>query len=121
MMGNIVKFEGAIGLAIFGFLLMFNGNLWPNTTPLRDIRSQNLSDLELYLSMLLKFKHYSAIYKWPYKCTSTTQNLNDLDFDLSKSLKIKSNSSTKLHIHIVSYFFKIQSLVRISQKFDINV
>ncbi len=40
-----VKSDAAIGLPIYGFLLMFNSNLWPNTVPLRDIRHRNRSDL----------------------------------------------------------------------------
>ncbi len=33
-----VKCQGVIGLAIYGFLLMVNSNIWPNLAPLRDIR-----------------------------------------------------------------------------------
>ncbi len=33
-----VKYDGGIGLVMYGFLLMFNSNLWPNLAPLRDIR-----------------------------------------------------------------------------------
>ncbi len=37
-----VKCEGAIGRPIYGFLLMFNNNIGPNSAPFRDIRIQNL-------------------------------------------------------------------------------
>ncbi len=33
-----VKFDNAIGLAIFGFLLIVNANIGLNSAPLRDIR-----------------------------------------------------------------------------------
>ncbi len=33
-----VKFDNAIGLAIYGFLLIVNSNIGPNSAPLRDIR-----------------------------------------------------------------------------------
>ena len=33
-----VKYEGAIGLPIYAFLLMFNSNIGPNHAPLRDTR-----------------------------------------------------------------------------------
>ena len=56
-----VKCNIAIGLPIYGFLLMFNGNIVPNCAPLRDIRLQNLSDLDLDLSRSLKVKCVSAI------------------------------------------------------------
>ena len=32
-----VKSDDDIGLPIYGFLLMFNGNIGPNKAPLRDI------------------------------------------------------------------------------------
>ncbi len=35
----MVKCDGAIELPIFGFLLMFNSNMWPNSTPLRDYKA----------------------------------------------------------------------------------
>ncbi len=35
-------------------LLMFNGNIWPNSAPLQDISFQNLSDLDIDLSRSLK-------------------------------------------------------------------
>ena len=30
--------SNVIGLALYGFVLMVNGNIWPNSAPLRDIR-----------------------------------------------------------------------------------
>ncbi len=39
-----VKCDGAIELLIYGFLLMFNSSIGPNSAPLQDIRLQNLSD-----------------------------------------------------------------------------
>ncbi len=33
-----VKFDNAIGLAIYGFLLIVNSNIGPNSASLRDIR-----------------------------------------------------------------------------------
>ncbi len=61
-----VKCNGAIGLPSFGFLQIFNSNMWPNSTPWRDIRPQNLSDLDFDLSSLLNFKPYNPIYKIPH-------------------------------------------------------
>ncbi len=51
-----VKCDGVIGLAIYGFLLMVNINIWPNAAPLRDIRLQNPSDLDFDRSSSLKVK-----------------------------------------------------------------
>ncbi len=36
-----VKYDGIIGVPIYGVLLMVNSNIWPNTVPLRDISLQN--------------------------------------------------------------------------------
>ncbi len=55
-----VKCEGAIGLPIYGFLLMFNSNIGPNRAPLRDISLQNLGDLDFDLSRSLKVKANGA-------------------------------------------------------------
>ncbi len=33
-----VKYDGGIGLLMYGFLLMVNSNLRPNLAPLRDVR-----------------------------------------------------------------------------------
>ncbi len=55
-----VKCDGVIGLPIYGFLLMVNSNIWPNTAFLRDISLQNMSDLEFDLSKSLKVKANDA-------------------------------------------------------------
>ena len=49
-----VKCDSVIGLPIYGFLLLFNINIWPNSAPLQDISFQNLSDLDMDLSSLLR-------------------------------------------------------------------
>ncbi len=41
-----VKCDGGIGLTICGFLLMFKSIIWPNSAAIRDIRLQDLSDLD---------------------------------------------------------------------------
>ena len=52
---------GAIELAIYAFLLMVNSNILPNLVPLRDIRPQNISDLDFDLSRSLKVKCDGAL------------------------------------------------------------
>ena len=44
-----VKWHSAIGLPIYGFLLMINSNIWHNMARLRDISPRNMSDLEFDL------------------------------------------------------------------------
>ncbi len=44
-----VKHDGGNRLPIYDFLLVFNSNIWPNSATLRDIRVQNLSDLDIDL------------------------------------------------------------------------
>ncbi len=44
-----VKCDAAIRLPIYGFLLMCNSNIWPNSATLRDIRLQIVSDVEFDL------------------------------------------------------------------------
>ena len=56
-----VRSNGAIRLPIYGFLLMFNGNIWPSLAPLCDIRLQNMSDLDLDLSRSHKFKSNGVV------------------------------------------------------------
>ncbi len=56
-----VKCGGAIGLAIHGFQLLFDSNIGPSMTLLRDIRLRNLGDLEFNLSRSLKVKCEGAI------------------------------------------------------------
>ena len=43
-----------IGLPIYAFLFMFNSNIRPNSAPLRDVRFQNLGDLDIDLSRSLR-------------------------------------------------------------------
>ncbi len=86
---------------------MFNSNIWPNWAPLRDIRLQNLGDLDLDLSRSLMAKCEGAIVLpiygfllmfnsniWPNIAilpVISIQNMSDLEFDLSRSLKVKCN------------------------------
>ena len=97
---------------------MFNSNIWPNSTPLQDIRLQNLSDLEFDLSRSLKVKCDDVIglslYAfllmfnsniWPDSAPLQDirlQNLSDLEFNLSRSLKVKSDTVIGLPI-LLSY------------------
>ena len=71
-----VKFDSAIELPIFGFLLMFSS-----------IKGDMIS-----LCKTLKLSR--LIYE-----IKKLQNLSDLDFDLSRSLKVKSDSGTGLPIY----------------------
>ncbi len=43
--------DSLIGRPIYGFLLMFNSNIWPNSAPLQDISFQNPSDFDLSRSL----------------------------------------------------------------------
>ncbi len=45
-----------------GVIVVSNSNLWPNSAPLRHIRRQNMSDLDLNLSRLLKVTHILTPY-----------------------------------------------------------
>ena len=48
-----VKYDVAIELPIYVFLLMFNSNIWPNSAPFQDIKLQNMrSDLDLTFQSL---------------------------------------------------------------------
>ncbi len=66
-----VKSDDIIGLAIYGFLLMVNSNIGPNSAPLRDIRLCNLSDLEFDLSrsfIIIVYLSYQCLQSfglWP--------------------------------------------------------
>ncbi len=53
--------EGAIGLPLYDFPLMFNSNIGPSWAPLWDIRLKNLSDLDVDLSRSLNVKSNGAI------------------------------------------------------------
>ncbi len=57
-----VKCYSAIGLPIYGLVLMFNSNIGPNSATLWDIRLQNLDDLDFDLSRSLKVKCDGAIW-----------------------------------------------------------
>ncbi len=94
---------------------MFNSNIGPKWAPLRDIRLQNLGDLDFDLSRSVKVKCDSAIglpiygfllminsNLWPNTALwrdISLQNMSDLDFDLSRSLKVKSNDAVRLPIY----------------------
>ncbi len=52
-----VKSDSVIGFPIYGFLLVPNSNIWPNSAPLRDISLLYLSDLHFYLSGSPKVKY----------------------------------------------------------------
>ena len=56
-----VTFDSVIRLSIYGFLLMINSNIWPNSAPLRDIRLWNPHDLDFDLSRSLKTKNDCVI------------------------------------------------------------
>ena len=56
-----VKCHCAIELAIIAFLLMFNSHIWPKWAPFRDIRLQNLSDIDFDQSRALQVKCDNAI------------------------------------------------------------
>ncbi len=51
-----VKCEGVIGHHTYGYLLMFNSNIWPNMGPLQDKSLQNMSDLDFDRPSFLKVK-----------------------------------------------------------------
>ncbi len=55
------KCDGTIGLPIYCFILVPNSNIWPNSTHLRDIKLQRLSDLDFELPRLLKVKSDCAV------------------------------------------------------------
>ncbi len=40
-----VKCDSVIRLPIYAFILMFNSNIWPNSSPFQDKSLRNLSDL----------------------------------------------------------------------------
>ncbi len=54
-----VQRNGAIGLPIYGFLLMVNRNIWPNMALFESL--QNMSDPEFDLSKSLKVKSNGAV------------------------------------------------------------
>ncbi len=60
-----VKSDGASGLPINGFLLMFNSNIWPNYAPWPDIKLWNLNGIDIDLSCSPKVK-YNGTFVPPY-------------------------------------------------------
>ncbi len=56
-----VKCDGAIGIPIYGFLLMFNSNMAPNQGILRDIRFPNHGNLNFDFSGSPKVKSNGAV------------------------------------------------------------
>ena len=57
-----IKCKRTNGLPLYAFLLMFNGNIWPNSGPLQDIRLRNLSDPDFDLSRSLKVNCYGVVW-----------------------------------------------------------
>ncbi len=43
------------------YINVYNDNIWPNSARLRDVRLQNLNDLDFDLSMSLKVKFTCAV------------------------------------------------------------
>ena len=91
----------------------FISNIWPNLVPLRDIRLQNHSDLDVDLSRSLKVRCDGAIGLPIYgflltvnsNIWSNSAHLRDIrfwnlsDLDLSRSLKVKYEGVTGLPIY----------------------
>ncbi len=118
-----VKCDSVIGLPIYGFLLMFNSNIWPSSAPLRDIRLQSLSDLDCELSRSLRVKCNSVIglsihvYAfllmfnnniWPSSAPlrdKRLRNLSNLEFDISRSLKVICDDVTGLSLYAFLLMF----------------
>ncbi len=51
-----VKCDGGIGLLIYDYPLLFNGNIWPNSSSFTRYKIHSLSDLDFDLSRSLKVK-----------------------------------------------------------------
>ncbi len=112
------------GLLIYGFLLMFYGNM-PNSAPLQDISFRNLSDLDFDLSRSLRVKCDSVtglpIYPflvmfnsniWPNSAPLwyiRLQNVSDLEFDLWRSLKVKCDDVIGLSLY--AFLLKFNSYI----------
>ncbi len=60
-LSSSLKSQNMMSLDPYGFLLLINSDIWPNSAPLRDIRLRNLSDLDCDLSWSLKVKCDGAI------------------------------------------------------------
>ncbi len=119
-----VIFDDVIGFFIYGFLWMFNSNLWPNYAPSQNIRLRNLSDIEFDLSRSLKVKcdsviglpiYYAFLLMfnsniWPNSAPLQDirlRNLIDLGFDLSRLLKVKCDDVIVLVIHVFLFTYTV--------------
>ncbi len=56
-----VKSDGAIGLPLYGFLLVFNSNIWPSLVCLQDLTTLKFRVLEFDLSMSLTVKSNGSV------------------------------------------------------------
>ena len=72
-----IKCDDVIGIPIYCFLLIFNGSIWLNSHPLRNISLRNLT---LMFNIWLNSAPVHDI---------RLRNLSDMYFDLSRSLKVK--------------------------------
>ncbi len=70
-----MKCQGVIELAIYGFLLMANGNILPNSARVREIRLWKPSDLDVDLSRSLKDK-CDGVIGLPIHCFLLIVNSN---------------------------------------------
>ncbi len=126
-----VKYDSVIRLPLYGFLLLFNNNIWPscNSAPLRDLSFQNLSDLNIELSKLLRSNVITSIYYayafllrlklmfnsniWPNFALLRDirlRNLRDLGFDLSRALKVKCDGVIWLSIYGFLLIYAVTSV-----------
>ncbi len=107
---------------MYGFLLMFNIYIWPNSATLRDIRYQNVSDLDIDLPRSLKVKcncnngihMYALILIFNSNiCPNPAPlqdirlwNLSDLDFEITRSLKVKCDGVIGLSRYIFYWYIQ---------------
>ncbi len=59
-----MKSDDVIVLTIYGFPLMVNSNIRPNSAPLRDIKLRNLGDLEQTHTQIQNNKPRHAKHGW---------------------------------------------------------
>ncbi len=86
-----IKCNVATGLPIYNFLLVFNSDTWPNSTPLHDISLRNLSGLDIDLSrslrsnviMLLDFPNMVS-----YECLLVTHGLSWLLYGICLQTRV---------------------------------
>ncbi len=111
------KANSAIGLLTYGFLLIFNSNIYSNSAPLRDISLQIALGLGFDFSRSLKVKCYSTNWLpmyglllmfnsniWPNAAPVqdiTLWNLSHIDVDLARSPKVKYDGAIGLPIYVV--------------------